>query len=256
MLAGIVLGGCQMPLNRAGIELMSTPSAKVYIDGKEAGMTPYENKNLRAGEVEVKLVGNDGVKWEKKVKLTTNASTVVDWKLSQENDSGYIINVEKTGDKDKSGIIVNTFPTEAAVLIDGTVVGYGPVRADDIGIGDKQITISFPGYQTQTIFMKAWAGLRLVIEVKLAKSEYQQATPTPMPTMVAPSINQKRAKILDTETGFLRVRGQPNSQSQEVGRVEPGNTVEVLEEDKGWYKIILGGAEGWISAKYVELIEE
>ncbi|MFA6602717.1 MAG: PEGA domain-containing protein [Candidatus Shapirobacteria bacterium] len=257
-IASLFLGGCGLNINKAGIELISQPSAKVFIDGKEAGMTPYENKSLTAGEVTVKMVTDDNSTWEKKIKLTTNASTVVDWKIKKENDSGYVINVERTGDKEKSGIIINTNPSEAAVMIDGTVVGYSPLRADDIGIGDKQISISFPGYQTQTIFVKGWPGLRLVIEARLAKSEFAlTVSPTPTPSSLAPGLSVKKVRILNTETGFLRVRSEASSGSSEIGRVNPQEVYPLLEEKTDWWKIDLGNDKsGWISAKYAELSAE
>ena len=58
--------------------------------------------------------------------------------------------------------------------------------------------------------------------------------------------------ISATPVGFLRVRSEPNLGGSEVGRVNPGDVFELLEESEGWYKIKLEDGEGWISGQYAQ----
>ena len=65
--------------------------------------------------------------------------------------------------------------------------------------------------------------------------------------------------ILETPTGYLRVRKEPSTLAEEVGRVKPGEEYELLDEDEktGWYKIQLDeGDEGWISNQYASKPDE
>jgi len=58
---------------------------------------------------------------------------------------------------------------------------------------------------------------------------------------------------LDTPTGFLRVRDGNSIGSLEIGRVNPGETYEILNEKNGWYEIQFDDEKkGWISSQYAK----
>ena len=59
IISSISLSGCSLVARKSAIEINSYPVAKVFLDGKEMGMTPYKNRSLLPQEVEVKLVTND-----------------------------------------------------------------------------------------------------------------------------------------------------------------------------------------------------
>ena len=62
---------------------MSYPTAKVYINNKEMGSTPYKNLDLKPGENEVKLVA--GIReWKKTIDLQNNINTVIDWQFGDD----------------------------------------------------------------------------------------------------------------------------------------------------------------------------
>ncbi|MFC1645109.1 type II secretion system F family protein [Patescibacteria group bacterium] len=69
-----------------------------------------------------------------------------------------------------------------------------------------------------------------------------------------------RLVISETETGYLNVRSNSSVQGDVVGRVEPGEEYDFIEEDNNWYYIILSDDEeritGWVISSYVELINE
>ena len=249
VMAGMV-GGCSLIPRKAGLEVLGYPSAKVYLDGKEVGMTPYKSTTLLPGRVSVRLV-NGTDEWQKDIPLVNNANTIVNWEFGsgKTKGGGYVLYVEATGDKARAELLVNSKPEKAAVAIDGEIKALSPVVIPDLGEGDKQVTISFPSFKTINLFVKSLKGYQLVLEAELQeneviKEEGPQVLPTP--TAVGPTV-----KIRETETGWLRVREEPSNASAEVGKVNPGESYALLEEQNGWYKIALG----WISAKYADKVE-
>lgn len=254
--ASFVLGGCSLTPQKSGIEIMSNPPAKVYLDGKEAGMSPYKNTSLKPGGVVVKLVNSKG-QWERKVELKNNVNTVIKWEFgdNEKESGGYVLSMEKTGDSKRAGLLVNSQPDKTAVSIDNEIKGYAPTKLEDIGEGDRQLSLSFPGYKNINVFLKAIKGYELTIDANLAKEPVKQeegATTTEITPM--PAVNSRMALILETETGWLRVRESASSGSAEVARVNPGGKYKVLEENGDWVKIeISSNKSGWVSAKYVEI---
>lgn len=248
VLASFILSGCSLSSQKSGLEIMSFPIAKVYLNGKEVGMTPYKNMELRPGENEVKLV-SDNKEWKRKLDLQNNINTVIDWQFGDDfnGDSGYILYLEKTGDK-KASLLVNASPDKTTVTMDGQVKGISPIKVSDIGEGDRQLSVSFPGYKDVNVFMKAINGYQLVVSAKLAVEKSNiEITPTSIPIAV------NKVTIKETETGWLRVREKDSNSSKEITRVKPGEIYVLLEEKTDWYKIDLGnGKNGWVSTIYAE----
>jgi hypothetical protein len=83
---------------------------------------------------------------------------------------------------------------------------------------------------------------------------------SPKPTIKAviptPAIPKPYVSILDTPTGFLRVRSLPSVSGTEVGQVIPGENYPLLETaDSGWYLIkvqLEATSSGWISPQYAK----
>lgn len=62
-------------------------------------------------------------------------------------------------------------------------------------------------------------------------------------------------EILDTETGYLRVRSQPGLNGEEIARVNPGQRFLVEEKSYGWVKIKLDDSRsGWVSGQYTKSV--
>ena len=68
--------------------------------------------------------------------------------------------------------------------------------------------------------------------------------------------DKKIIQIQETETNFLRVRSEPSTAAEEIGRVDSGGRYVVLEENEdGFYKIDLGGgSSGWVAAWLVDVV--
>lgn len=258
-MASLFLSGCSLGTKKSGLELMSFPIAKVYINGKEMGVTPYKNMNLKPGENEIRLVA-DGKEWKSNVDLQNNINTIVNWQFGEtsDEDNGYILSLEKTGSK-KAALMVNTVPDKTTVTVDGEVRGISPIKVGDISQGDRQLSISFPGYKDLNVFVKAINEYQLVINAKLAieKTNLDQIINSENQSTEsansAPDIVQSKILIKQTETGWLRVRELNSNVSKEVTKVKPGESYILLDEKDGWYKIDLGnGKNGWISTTYAE----
>ena len=256
IISGLFLGGCSLSSKRSAIEIDSYPVAKVFIDDKEMGLTPYRNRNLVPGEIEIKLE-TEQRSWTKKIKLQNNISTVVDWEFgnNENEDGGYILYLEETGDKSKSGILVNTIPNKSTVAIDNEIKGMSPLK-NDIGEGDKHIALSYPGHKTIDIFAKSIKGYQLIVDTTLAEETIKNTNEEEVvenPDLVESTL--VTVKIKETETGWLRVRETDSSVAKEIGRVKPGETYPLLEEKAEWYKIDLDDETGWISSSYAEKSE-
>ena len=244
-------------MKKSGIEIISYPTAKVYINGKEAGMTPYKNNSLAPGDTEVKL-STGKAEWSKEIRLENGANTVINREFGNTDDesNGYILYFESTGNGKKAGLLVSSNPNRAAVYTDDEIKGYSPIKIDDAGEGDKKLTVSFPGYKTISSYVKLIRGYQLVMEADLGKEAV--IIPSDIGTTSLETNNSQTPTgimitIKQTETGWLRVRQSPNSSSGEVARVNPGEKYKMLSEVTDWYQIDLGNSKsGWVSAKYAE----
>lgn len=255
IISGLLLAGCNMSIKKSGVEIMSYPVAKVYLDGKESGMTPYKNNSLTPGETDIKLVTNEG-EWTKKVHLENGANTVISREFAKDlsKSGGYVLYFEFTGDKKKAGLLISSTPDRAAVTIDDEIKGYSPLRIEDVGEGDKKLVVSYPGSKNVSSYVKFINGYQLVVDAELAKEEIV-VVENNQPEETVPNNPKIENKVVikETETGWLRVRSDEGGNGTEVGRVNPGEEYTLLEENNDWYKIDLGnGKSGWISAKYAE----
>ena len=67
-------------------------------------------------------------------------------------------------------------------------------------------------------------------------------------------IGGKKAKVVETGTGWLRVRDAAGLNGVEIARVTVGQEYQVLEETTGWVKIkVSDTVQGWVSSDYVEV---
>jgi uncharacterized protein YgiM (DUF1202 family) len=66
-----------------------------------------------------------------------------------------------------------------------------------------------------------------------------------------------QVEVSQTPTGYLRVRSEPSTLGNEVGRVVPGVKYNLIETDvkSGWFKIEYSeGQSGWISNQFAKRI--
>lgn len=229
---------------KSGISVLSQPAdAKVFLNDTEVGKTPYENGDLEPKEYLVKLQKNEMV-WQGLVKLKPYTLAVVNRELSP--DSSFGAGEILTLDRGK-GLTVISNPSDAEVEVDGKLYGVTPVSSD-IPKGEHTISLSHANYLKRNIRAVIPNDFNLIVSVDLALSEAD------LTTISTPPIKETlELKVLNTPTGFLRVRDKPSLSGKEIARVKPGDTLILLEEQSGWDRVRLSdGTEGYVSSAYVE----
>lgn len=250
---------------KAGILVDANRSSLVFIDGQQVGRTRYEG-TYAAGEASIKLVPESFEKpipaYEVKVDLTPGVRTIVqrDFGETEELSGGAIISFERTVVGEVGVAIVST-PDTAQVAVDGQVRGFTPFKTETVSEDEHTITISLSGYSEKTLKVRTYKGYKLIAAFKLVPEKLggvATASPSPSPT---PETEEKKfgVEILDTPTGFLRVRKEPSSIAEEVGQVSPLGIYWFLEQDlvTGWFKIEYAeGQQGWISSQYSKKVSQ
>lgn len=252
-----------------GILVDTTPISSVYINDSLVGKTPFKG-TYDAGSVNIKLVPDIAdqnlIPYETRLILVSGIQTVVRYEFGKTEDesSGDIISFEKENRQTTSLVIVST-PDNAQVSLDGVPRGFTPYRTSTISPAEHQITIKVPGYIERNLTVKTLQGFRLTVFAKLAKSsDPVQTQETPIPTST-PAV-KTYIEILDTPTGFLRVRTEPGTKGEEIAEVKPGSKYPYLDTDlaSGWFKIqyqdpkpgLPNGITGWVSNEFAKKIEE
>lgn len=229
---------------KSGISILSTPDqAKVFLDGKEVGNTPYENKDLEVKEYNIKI-DKDGALWEGRVSLIGGTLTVINRDLAKDSSSsaGEVLTLKKG-----RGITIISNPTDADMTIDEKEIGKTPLSSN-ISEGEHTIAISHTGYLKRSIRANLPQNYNLIVSVDLALSEADLTTVSTPPITTTPEVVVK-----NTPTGFLRVRDKPSLSGKEIAQVKPGDSLILLEELAAWDRVRLSdGTEGYVSSSYVE----
>jgi hypothetical protein len=259
------------------LQISTTPTATVFLDGSQVGVTPYFDDKIKSGEHTVKLVpeltGENLTSWEGKVTLLPGILTSIKrtFAVNDSESSGEIITLEKAGRKDQSSLAVISIPDQAVVKLNGEPQGFTPLSLEDLVPADYQITISSSGYEEKTVAAHTVGGYKLIVNVKLAQTmegieeatasgegeETEEEAEEETEESKATPPSKPYVKVKDTPTGFLRVRLGPSTASTEAAQIKPGAMYPYLdEEDNGWYKIEYEkDEEGWVSGVYVDLIK-
>lgn len=297
ILAATFLGGCNLAWGsnaKSALQVNSDPAATVFLNGEHVGLTPHYDDKLKPGEYLIKLQVGDQPEqqWQTKVILAPKVVTVLSKSFgpSEEESAHYLLQLEPLGNSEATEISIVTQPDNAIVKLDGQPQGFSPVSIKEASTGDHTLVFSAPGYQEQTVKAQVRAGFKLIVSAKLAKNPPDltddQETPeatgsgqldnrdsspsgsidnkpvTPSPTSQPNSsgqINPPYVTILDTGTGWLRVRSEPSAYADnEVGRVTVGKRYRFIEAtETGWYKIEYeSNKEGYIVSRYANLTRE
>jgi len=274
---------------KAALSVQTTPKATIFLDGEHLGQTPYYNEKLKAGEYVLKIVPESSGQalnpWEGRVTLSPGILTVVNRQLglTQDDSSGEILAFEPLADKKAISISVVTTPDGAVINLDGEPRGFAPLSLDNISEGDHVLVVSSPGYQERSIKAKTVKGHKLIASVQLAREQEQPETPdedepeededkesttsakaspkpspTPKssPTTSSEDPDRPFVEIDSPDTGWVRVREDATTGSEELTTVDHGEKFPLLDTQSGWYQIEYeSGKEGWISGKYAEKFE-
>lgn len=277
----LFLSGCELNpfAKKAGVQVTSHPDANVVIDGKSVGKTPYYVENAKPGNVSIQMTAVDsGQAWEGKVSLVSGTLTTVHREFGSTPDKShsYSLSFEKLANNKDSSVNIVSLPSSATVSIDGKPQGFTPTSID-VAAGPHVFSFTAPGYQDKIVNAAVQAGYRLNLNLTMASMDIVPtptptpiATPsasitpskkpaaiTPLPKQASPSaaLEVPYVEILNTPTGFLRVRETPGG--TEVAQVNPGDKFPYKEATvTGWHGIeYLPGSWGYVSTQYSKLVK-
>ena len=211
------------------INVKSAPeNAKIYIDGKEVGITPTTLSFIPIGthEIEVKIDGHK--EWKKSIVVKKDKETSLNAVLQ--------INI--------GSINVESFPEKAEINLDGNNVGNTPKRLTDITVGTHEVEILLDGYVTwkKTIKVKAEKETALtadlkkvsdVLEIKADQAVKSAETVEPT-THKSPDIEPEPEKVIE------KAVTPPQKPKPASGKKEPEYSPDKLIKLRSVYDKISG----------------
>jgi len=244
----IFLSGCSSigTSKPAALQVTSLPEAAVFLDGKHLGKTPFYSDQLKAGTHILKITATEA-NFATQLDLRESTLTVVNRQLTDNflAQSGEILSLEPG----KTSLMVISQPKGATLTIDGKLIGTTPLMVNDISLSEHKLQLSRENYTMREFMIKVVKNYQLQVNVTLASISAKDllASPTPTPTI-------SKVQITQTPQGFLRVRQDSSINSPEIGRVNTGDKLDIIQETPGWVKISFDGKQGWISADYTKKI--
>lgn len=248
----VFLGGSLILNDQSGkgaLQVTANSTSQVFLNGKLLGKTPLclceLDKLIDAGDYDVKIIPDDKnlKNYEQKISIHKGILTVVDRTFKEQAgvSSGSVISFSPIDDNTAQLLVVSS-PGGAKVVLDNSEVGFTPLLLNDVTASDHEVKIIKDGYSEKTIKIKTLLGKKLeanvILGINLDKSSQASSA-------------AKKIVILDTPTGYLRVRKSNSVTSEQVGTVNPGDKFDVLESRDDWYQIKLeDGKVGWVSAAY------
>lgn len=233
---------------------------------------------------------------ETSIKLTSGFQAMVDWSFGKTKDesSGVILQIDDAQNKNKAEIEILATPDNVPVSIDGQTKGFTPLPLDELSEGKHTIQLQAPSFEPIVRDVVLIKGKRITLSVKLAKKATPSPTPqavatesaqvatpaaqvkiratsTPAPTPKSSSASSSAktsdvltkstttkpyVQIVNSPTGWLRVRSQPSVGSSELAKLANDSTVPYLASQSGWLKVTYSGSDaGWVSDQYAKLVQ-
>ncbi len=244
---------------KGALQVTSVPQSKVYLDNKLLGNTPLcaceLPQMLLVGDYTVKLVPIEGSlrPFEEKITINKSTLTVVDRTFSDNgNSDGSIISLSPLDNKKDIEVLVISLPDIANVFLDNNPVGVTPLLLKQVSESDHDLRVTLTGYKDKSIKIKTALGFKLNSLIFLGISNDLSNEPIASPSStLTPTVTISKVLILNTPTGFLRVREDSSISSSEIAQVKPGEEYELIDQKEGWFEIKLAdGRIGWISSSY------
>ncbi len=253
--------------HKGALQVTSVPQAQVYLNDQYIGRTPISKTDqqdlIPSGNYIIRLVPLDSgfAEYQEKINIATGILTVIDRKFRRGLLSeGYVISLSPLSDKNKAEIEVLSFPSDSKVELDANLIGKTPLLYKKPTESDHMLKINKNGYNEKVVKIRTPIGFRLSVIAYLSAASGKQTLLTPAPNTATSSANIQistqskvfnKVKILDTPTGFLRVRKSNNLNAPQISTVNPGESYTLINEQSGWFEIVLtSSTSGWISSQY------
>lgn len=255
--AGVVLFLNQKS-GKGALQVTSAPPSQVYLNGQLIGETPLCKCDVKEmipiGNYRVRLIPKEGDSkpYEEQIVINKSTLTVVD-RTFGENSSGSVITLIPLSNKKDTELMVISFPDKTNVFLDNNQKGVTPILLKDVIESDHELKLTKEGYLDKTLRIRTTLGYRLksIVFLSVDPGVASSSAQTPLSAPQVPKI--EKVTVLDTPTGFLRVRENSSIASSEIGRVSPGDSLELATEKEGWFEIkMTDGKTGWISSQYAK----
>ncbi len=247
---------------KGALQVTSTPESRVYLNDKYIGQTPLckceAADTLETGDYTLKLIpGNKDLgEYQEKVAISEGVLTVIDRKFGKDSrSSGSVISLTPLKDKKSTELLIVSIPSKSIVHLDNNEIGQTPFLFKNPTESDHALRVTKEGYADKTVRIRTPLGYKLTVVMYLSTGDsLNEASPTPVSSpsaTLAPTAQVSKVIILNTPTGFLRVRTSASIVAAEIGRVIPAEVFDLVSEQPGWFQIRLkNGAIGWISSQY------
>ncbi len=246
---------------KGALQVTSMPPSKVYLNGKLIGQTPLCKCELKdmidANDYTIKLIPTQGnlEPFEQKITISPKVLTVVDRNFALQGlGNGSVISLTPISDKKDAQISIISFPNTTEIFLDNNLEGQAPLLLKNITESDHELKLTKEGYKDKIVRIRTVLGYRLDALIFLGINPDIATTSATQISSPSATITPSVAKvlILETPTGFLRVRDAASLGGIEIGQVKPGETYPLLDEKSGWYQIKFNDQEGWVSSQYSE----
>ncbi len=258
----IIFAGVVLFLNqnsgKGALQVTSVPQSQVYLNGQLIGETPLckcDPKDvIPIGNYRIRLIPKEEntKPYDEQITINKSTLTVID-RTFGESASGSIITLTPLSNKKDTELMVISFPDKTNVFLDNNQKGVAPILLKDVIESDHELKLTKEGYLDKTLRIRTTSGFRLksVVFLSVNPGIASSSSQTPLSTPQVPKVG--KVTILDTPTGFLRVRADSSLASSEIGRVSPGDSLELVTEKEGWFQIKMkDGKTGWISIQYAK----
>lgn len=250
--------------SKGALQITSTPKSKVYLNGKYIGDTPLCKCDIKdmivEGEYTLELIPLSGGydSFKQRIQINPRVLTVVDKNYAQKDlGDASIIGLTQIENKTDAQISVVTFPEGAKVFLDNDLKGKSSILLKNVKDSDHEIKVSKDGFKDKIVRIRSVPGYRLDVLIYLGLNQNFIASKAGITPSLISTDSSKLDKvsvvILNTPTGFLRVRQLPSLSAAEISQVAPGEKYLLLDEQDGWFKIQLADEKfGWISTQYAQ----
>jgi len=245
---------------KGALQVTSTPESKVYLDGRYLGQTPLckcEAKDMqKSGDYTIRLVPNDKnlLEFQEKVTISEGVLTVIDRKFGKDSLSeGSVISLTPLSDKKNTELLVVSIPSKSQAYLDNNQIGETPFLFKSPTESDHVLRVNKDGYKEKTVRIHTPVGYKLTVAMYLSTADPSRQSSASTSASPTPTVSVSKIIILNTPTGFLRVRESPSIGSAEIARVAAPEIYELTSEQPGWFEIKLkDGKTGWISSQYAK----
>lgn len=249
------------------IKIISNPTgATVYIDNTEVGKTPFSSSTLTPGDYTIRISQEGYENQEMKVTTDKKYTVNVNVKLFPLPIPSIVEKFEQSDNlysifTNHEGILSNTQTWVDTIVYWNKTKG---ITLENEGKNKELVFDFFLDYKGNLFNNEGKLTTPEQIN-KIAKGAYLGKTSdgyglSEVSKQVYLKLtNQtlttgKMATILQTETGWLRVRNGPSVSSSEVQKVTIGEKYEVLDEQNGWIKLKLkDNLTGWAIKDYLSI---